>query len=651
MCGIVGFTNLEQRIKKDYFKNLITEMANTLISRGPDDMGVWINDNNTFALGFRRLSIIDLSPTGNQPMMSKDGRYVIVFNGEVYNYRNLKNELTKAGHGFIGSSDTEVMLAAITEWGVVESAKRFNGMFAYAVWDQEKRRLSLIRDRIGIKPLYYSKQGSVLLFGSSIKPLELYPFINFTIDQDALSLYLKYGYIPAPYSIYKEIKKVMPGTILNIDIEKPGKDIEAITYWSTKNVVESGLKYPFVGTQEDAILELERILKRSIKDRMAADVPLGAFLSGGIDSSLVTALMQSQSNKQVKTFTIGFNIPGYNEAEFAKQVSEHLKTDHTELYINPDEVLDVIPLIPSMYDEPFADSSQIPTYLVAKMAKKKVTVCLSGDGGDELFGGYNRYYWLPKIWNKLKYVPNILRKTSNNFFTSLNDLDWSKMYKMFGADINSSRSYEKFKYRLNMLATSFRYNNPYEMYDTFGSICMNPDSITKATGFPKTIINSKETWPEFNDIIQWAMYIDLNRYLPDDGLTKLDRAGMAVSLESRGPLLDDHRVVEFAWTLPVSMKLNGKTNKWILRQVLYKHIPKTLMDRPKMGFMMPLAQWLRGPLVPWAEDLLYSQSFKHNDYLKSDVIYKYWDEHKSGKQNWHNQLWAILIFQAWRESR
>jgi len=651
MCGIVGFTNLEQRIKKDYFKNLITEMANTLISRGPDDMGVWINDNNTFALGFRRLSIIDLSPTGNQPMMSKDGRYVIVFNGEVYNYRNLKNELTKAGHGFIGSSDTEVMLAAITEWGVVESAKRFNGMFAYAVWDQEKRRLSLIRDRIGIKPLYYSKQGSVLLFGSSIKPLELYPFINFTIDQDALSLYLKYGYIPAPYSIYKEIKKVMPGTILNIDIEKPGKDIEAITYWSTKNVVESGLKYPFVGTQEDAILELERILKRSIKDRMAADVPLGAFLSGGIDSSLVTALMQSQSNKQVKTFTIGFNIPGYNEAEFAKQVSEHLKTDHTELYINPDEVLDVIPLIPSMYDEPFADSSQIPTYLVAKMAKKKVTVCLSGDGGDELFGGYNRYYWLPKIWNKLKYVPNILRKTSNNFFTSLNDLDWSKMYKMFGADINSSRSYEKFKYRLNMLATSFRYNNPYEMYDTFGSICMNPDSITKATGFPKTIINSKETWPEFNDIIQWAMYIDLNRYLPDDGLTKLDRAGMAVSLESRVPLLDDHRVVEFAWTLPVSMKLNGKTNKWILRQVLYKHIPKTLMDRPKMGFMMPLAQWLRGPLVPWAEDLLYSQSFKHNDYLKSDVIYKYWDEHKSGKQNWHNQLWAILIFQAWRESR
>ncbi|MBN1312454.1 MAG: asparagine synthase (glutamine-hydrolyzing) [Anaerolineae bacterium] len=646
MCGITGYLDTTRQTKTEDLEAIAARMADTIVHRGPDDSGVWASAQDGVALGFRRLAIIDLSPAGHQPMISEDGRYVIVFNGEVYNFESLRRELDGLGYSFRGRSDTEVMLASFSQWGIEAASRRFVGMFAFALWDRQEHRLYLVRDRIGIKPLYYGWADKIFLFGSELKTLRTHPAFQNNIDRGALTLYMRHNYIPAPYSIYQDIKKLAPGTILSIDAA--GGESTITPYWSAHDAAAGGVVDPFTGPVDEAIEQLDALLRDAIALRMIADVPLGAFLSGGIDSSTVVALMQAQSMRPVKTFSIGFHEEIYNEARHAKAIAQHLGTEHNELYVTPEEAMDVIPRLPALYDEPFADSSQVPTFLVSELARRHVTVSLSGDGGDELFTGYDRYAIGRDIWGKIGWMPGVMRGLLAKGLTALQPPAWDALLKPvpallpYGARIRTGE-------RFHRLAEILQVGQSQAMYLGLISHFQQPASMVVGGAEPTTIAGDFARWNHLPDFTMQMMYLDLITYLPDDILTKVDRASMGVSLEARVPLLD-HRVVEFAWRLPLSMKVRNNSSKWLLRQVLYRYVPKELIERPKMGFGVPIGRWMRGPLRDWSEALLDERRLREEGYFEPQPVRKLWQEHLDETHNHEYRLWDILMFQSWLEA-
>jgi asparagine synthase (glutamine-hydrolysing) len=651
MCGIAGFLDLRRERGDAELQGIVTDMADALRHRGPDDDGAWVDAETGVALGFRRLAIIDLSPHGAQPMVSADGRYVLVFNGELYNFRDLRQQLERApGVRFRGHSDTEVLVEAIAHWGLQESLPRLNGMYAFAVWDRRERRLHLVRDRLGEKPLYYGWAGQTFLFGSELQALRAYPGFDGEIDRGALALYLRLSCVPAPYSIYRGIAKPPPGTMLTLDSERAGALPAPVAYWSARTVAEQGAREPLRGSAADAVPALDTLLRDAVRLRMEADVPLGAFLSGGIDSSTVVALMQAQSALPIKTFTIGFHEAAYDEAAHARAVAEHLGTDHTELYVAPDDALATIPRLPTLYDEPFSDPSQIPTFLVAELARRQVTVALSGDGGDELFAGYNRYFWGRSIWQKFGWLPPALRSAGVAALTWLSPQAWEVVFERMGPLLPASVRPRNPGDKLHKLAEILAADQAEAMYLGLVSHWKDPVALVYGAAEPRTMLTDRGAWPRLPDFTQRMMYLDTVTYLPDDILTKVDRASMAVSLEARVPLLD-HRVVEFAWRVPLNWKIRRGQGKWLLRQVLHRYVPAELVDRPKMGFGVPIATWLRGPLRDWAAALLDERRLRHEGLLNPAPIQTKWLEHQSGQRNWQYYLWDVLMFQAWLEER
>ncbi|MGH8559847.1 MAG: asparagine synthase (glutamine-hydrolyzing) [Methylococcales bacterium] len=642
MCGFTGFRS--RHVAADYHE-IAMRMAETIAHRGPDDAGIWFDADTGMALAHRRLSILDLSSAGHQPMLSVCERYIIVFNGEIYNHLDLRKDLGRRGKIWKGRSDTETLLAAIAVWGIDCALKKCVGMFAFALWDREAQLLTLARDRLGEKPLYFGRQNEAFLFGSELKALRAHPAFLGEVDRDALALYLRYNYIPAPYSIYKGIHKLPPGSYLLVNT---ALNTEIRTYWSANDIAESGQSNLFTGSETEAKEELELLLTQSIRSQMTADVPLGAFLSGGVDSSAVVALMRMQSSRPVKTFTIGFREESYNEGEYAHAVAKHLGTEHTELYVSPEQAMSVIPMLPHIYDEPFADSSQIPTWLVSKLAREQVTVSLSGDGGDELFGGYNRYFLGPAIWNKLDLLPLSLRTTMARVMTGISPDRWNagmgKIAPLVPAKLRFGNPGDK----LHKLAGVLRSQSPENLYLGLVSLWEEPATVVLASREPITVLTDRNQWPELPDFIQYMMALDMLTYLPDDILVKVDRAAMSLSLETRVPFLD-HRIVEFAWRLPLSMKIQNGQGKHLLRQVLYKYVPKSLIERPKMGFGMPLDSWLRGPLREWADALLDENRLNRESFFDPIPIRKKWLEHLSGQRNWQYHLWGVLMFQIWLE--
>jgi asparagine synthase (glutamine-hydrolysing) len=636
MCGIAGFLGY-RHLQENAILATVRRMGEAIRHRGPDDSGVWTDEAAQVALVHRRLSILDLSPAGHQPMVSASGRYVMVFNGEIYNHLDLRAELEKVGTGgtaamrWRGHSDTETLLAGIDAWGVEATLKRSVGMFALALWDREARALYLARDRMGEKPLYYGWQRGVFLFGSELKALKAHSAFDGEIDRDAIALQMRHNYIPAPYSIYRGIRKLLPGHVLRLTGLRDGDEGAPRPYWSFAQGVEQGRADPFRGTDAEAVEALDGLLRAAVAGQMVADVPLGAFLSGGVDSSTVVALMQAQSARPVKTFTIGFNEAGYNEAEHAKAVARHLSTEHTELYVTPRQALDVIPRLPSLYDEPFSDSSQIPTFLVSEMTRQHVTVSLSGDGGDELFGGYGRYQkavrWRVRIPTGLGVLKAWAGKAAlicGAFDQRRTEL-WQQVHDLF----------------LAKSAAGF--------YLPRVSHWKRPDSLVLGGREAVTAFTDPDRALPASDFFHDMMALDTVAYLPDDILVKVDRAAMAVSLETRVPMLD-HRIVEFAWRLPLSMKMRQGEGKWVLRQVLHKYVPRELIERPKMGFGVPIDSWLRGSLREWAETLLDESRLRREGFLNSGPIRQKWAEHLAGTRNWQYYLWDVLMFQAWLEA-
>jgi len=649
MCGITGFWDQSHLIAEAELAPLVERMADQIRHRGPDDSGIWRQPESGLALGFRRLAIIDLTPAGHQPMLSPSGRYVMVYNGEVYNFGEMRDELEALGFSFRGTSDTEVMLGAIEAWGIEKAIQRFNGMFAIALWDREEKTLTLIRDRLGIKPLYYGWCGRTLLFGSELKALRVHPAFRDEIDRDALASYLRHNYIPAPHSIYKAIHKLPPGSYLTI---RNGEALQAgqiVAYWSARDAVERGQADPFDGSEQDAIEDFDALLRRSINLRMIADVPLGAFLSGGVDSSTVVALMQTQSDIPVQTFSIGFYEPGYNEAHHAKAAAEHLSTKHTEWYITPEETRQVIPLLPTLFDEPFADSSQIPTYLVSKLARQHVTVSLSGDGGDELFGGYNRYFMANQIWRRVGWMPLAARKALARAMLAAPSVAWNGFFQLAGRLFSDLRDLPIPDEKAQKLAEVISVPSFEAVYLNLVSHWKDPSSIVVGGAEPATLLLDRSRWADVPTLTEQMMYVDLMTYLPDDILAKVDRASMGVSLEVRAPFLDDHKVVEFVSRLPLNLKVRDGAGKWILRQVLYRYVPRELIERPKMGFGVPIDYWLRDPLRDWAEEYLSVDRLQREGYFDPTPIRQKWQEHLSGRRNWQYYLWDILMFQTWLE--
>ncbi len=645
MCGIVGFWSAEE-LQAEAAQGVVKKMNACLRHRGPDDEGVWIDPSSGMVLAHRRLSIIDLSPAGHQPMVSHCGRFVLIFNGEVYNHREIRTELERAGtvSHWRGHSDTETLLAALANWGVPQTLRRIDGMFAFALWDRVERTLWLARDRMGEKPLYYGRIGEIFLFGSELKALRVHPAWCADIDRDVLCLYLRHGYIPAPWSIYKGVYKVPPAHY--VVVRDGGKMLsEPYCYWDIRKVAEEGIQNPLPDTPELIDL-LEVRLRDAVTSRMEADVPLGAFLSGGIDSSTVVALMQASASFPVRTFTIGFYEPGYNEAEHAKRVARYLGTDHTELYVTPDEARDVIPKIPEMWDEPFSDPSQIPTFLLAKLTRRHVTVSLSGDGGDELFGGYDRYVVAARLLKYRNVLPTAARKLVGAFLENVFSAD----SVIVSSISNRSRVAKKVVRRTQGLAQILRAGSPEEVYRWLVSRWKFPDDIIMGAKEPETIFQKSNAWPDQSTFLHRIMWLDQITYLPDDILVKVDRASMAVSLESRAPFLD-HRLVEFSWRVPLAAKMRDGEGKWVIKQVLYRYVPKELVDRPKQGFGVPLEHWLRGPLRAWAESLLDERRLREEGFFKPERIRRLWEQHLAGVQDWQYYLWDVLMFQAWLEAQ
>lgn len=622
-------------------------MASRIAHRGPDDTGVWSDVDAGIALAHRRLAIVDLSAAGHQPMLSASGRWVLVYNGEVYNHLELRKQLesTGAAPNWRGHSDTESLLACIEAWGVDETLKRSVGMFALALWDGRERALWLARDRIGEKPLYYGWQGDTFLFGSELKALRAHPTFQTAVDRGALALLLRHNFVPGPYSIYQGIHKLPPGTWMKLGAGQ--RDVQPVRYWSLAEVAERGAANPFTGSDVEALDALERVMGNAVRGQMMADVPLGAMLSGGIDSTLVTALMQARSSRPVRTFTIGFHEKEYDEAGYAHAIAAHLGTEHTELFLTANDALALIPQMPAMYDEPFADSSQLPTHLVMQLARRHVTVALSGDAGDEFFGGYNRYLLGPKAWRRIGWMPPLVRRGLGRALTALPAATLNRWAGPLSARAGIALPGDK-AHKLGM-----RLRAQQTMDDLFVSLVCEwsgAGDIVRHTTIPPNLLDQRERWPRLADPVARMMALDALTYLPDDILVKVDRAAMAVSLETRAPFLD-RDVIEFAWTLPMAMKLREGKGKWILRQLLDRHVPRELIERPKQGFGIPLDGWLRGPLREWAETLLAEDRLRHEGYFDLKSIRHTWERHVRGEASFGHRLWSVLMFQAWLDAQ
>lgn len=644
MCGITGFIATRSL---DY-TSLLDTMVSKMNHRGPDSNGIWFDENLKIGLGHARLSIVDLSQAGHQPMKSNSGRYLIVFNGEIYNHLILRKFLNENYHiNWKGTSDTETILAGIENWGLEKTIENCIGMFAIAVLDTEEETLTLIRDRMGEKPLYYGWVNESFVFASELNPIKSFPLFNNQINRNAIALFLQHAAIPEPYSIYENIYKLESGSSIKIDI-KSGS-IEKEQYWSTQLKANEAASSTTNLSPENAVKQLEELLTDAVGLQMTADVPLGAFLSGGVDSSAIVALLQAQSETKINTFSIGFEQKEYNEAEYAKKVAKHIGTNHYETYISAKDVLEIVPQIPIIYSEPFSESSQIPTYLVSKIAKQKVTVSLSGDAGDELFCGYSRYQLANKSWNKISNVPLPLRNVLASGIQSLPH----RFLKTVLLPLNGKK--DKNGIAINVVdkllkaSDLLKFKNRKEFY--------NKGFMTHNLNANNWVLNSEKTETLFeNNNIEIENYFaemmatDLVTYLPNNNLAKVDRAAMANSLETRVPFLD-HRIVEFALSLPMEYKIRNGVDKWVLREVLYKYVPKSLIERPKMGFAVPLAFWLRGPLKDWCENLLNQKRLDEEGFFNSKIIRTKWQEHLSGKRNWENQLWDVIVFQSWLDEQ
>lgn len=652
MCGLVGFMGGRWASGGGQLPALLREMAAAIAHRGPDHSDHWIDDESHVGLAHTRLAIVELSPAGDQPMASPSGRYIIVYNGEIYNHMDLRRQLQEEGRSFEwrGHADTETLLAATEAWGIAGALQRSIGMFAFALWDRRDKELILARDRLGEKPLYYGWQGegqdAAFLFGSELKALARHPSFRSEVNREALSLFMRHGYVPAPHSIYQGVMKLEPGCYLTLARNSLEPTIKR--YWSGAEIARAGVAQPLEMGPEEAVEELDRLLTHAVGRQLMADVPLGAFLSGGVDSSTVVALMQAQSSRPVRTFSIGFHEEAYNEARHAKAVAAHLGTDHTEMYVTHNEAMDVIPRLPDIYDEPFADSSQIPTQLVSRLARQHVTVSLSGDGGDELFGGYDRYKLTSNFWRRLSRVPPPLRKALARGLTSLSPRTWnavaSTMSPILPASARMSLPGDKIHKGAGVLAS----RSVDELYHGLVSVWRDPASLVIGGTEPSTVLTGYRPSLEGLTPIERMMALDMLSYMPDDILVKVDRAAMSVSLETRVPFLD-HRVVEFAWRLPMAYKIRAGQTKWALRQVLYRHVPKPLIERPKMGFGVPVGDWLRGGLRDWAENLLDEDKLKRQGYFRPEQIRRMWRAHLEGHVNEQYRLWIVLMFQAWLE--
>ena len=645
MCGFTGYIR-RGGFREEQARVTATAMAAVIAHRGPDDSGVWVDGKAGIALAHQRLSVLELSRAGHQPMISHSGRFVVVYNGEIYNHLELREKLKRGT--WRGHSDTETLLAAIDAWGVLATLKKCVGMFAFALWDRKTHILTLARDRLGEKPLYYGWQGKTFFFGSELKALNAHPEFLGEVDRKALTLSLLFSCVPGSYSIYEGVYKLPPGAF--IDIHGDGDLPEPSAYWSLAETVASAKSAPFRGDETAAATDLEACLKESVAGQMVADVPVGVFLSGGVDSSVVTALMQAQSSRAVRTFSIGFNYDGYNEARYAKAVARYLGTEHTEFYVTSKDALEFVPQLPALYDEPFADSSQIPTALVSKLARQHVTVALSGDGGDELFGGYYRYLWSGRIWDKVKLLPFPLRRTIGHALLTVPRERLHSLMNVLLHLFSISRTPVTAGDRLHRWAIRLsEVKNLDDLYWSLIFVWRNVAEVVVGSGNALAEAREITSCPQQLAHAERMMFLDTMTYLPDDILTKVDRAAMGVSLETRVPLLD-HRVVAFAWRLPLSMKIRNGQSKWILRKVLYKYVPQELIERPKMGFGVPLDLWLRGPLRDWAEALMDETRLRREGFFHPAPIRKKWREHLCGEHNWAYYLWCVLMFQAWLEA-
>jgi asparagine synthase (glutamine-hydrolysing) len=681
MCGFCGFITTDATFLTRA-ESVATSMALAMQHRGPDDSGAWADVSAGIAFGFRRLSILDLSNAGHQPMHSASGRFVMTFNGEIYNHTDLRDllsatQLGESAQPWRGHSDSETLLACFEAWGLEETLQKTVGMFAIALWDTQTRTLHLARDRFGEKPLYYgwattaSTATPAFVFGSELKALRAYPGFANPVSREALALYMRFTYVPAPYSIYQNIFKLEPGCMLSISsnnseavppsapLRPPAVQggLRMHRWWSLASVVEGGTQNQ-ISSEKEALETLEQRLKDAVRVQSLADVPLGAFLSGGMDSSCIVALMQAQSSRPVKTFTVGFEEAGFDESPHARAVAEYLGTEHNELFVSAKQAQAVIADLPTIYDEPFADSSQIPTHLVCKAAHQQVTVALSGDAGDELFGGYNRYFWGPRIWSRLAWLPFPARQALGAAIRAVPTSGWDFLSRPVNALLPASKNFARAGDRAHKLAARLGdVHNLDELYNSLVSEWQYPDQVVKGAGgqadgfLRESSLMLSDPWPSAGaeqDQLR-MMYRDSMTYLPDDILCKVDRAAMATSLETRVPFLD-HRVAELAWQLPLNMKIRNGQGKWALRQVLYKYVPKELIDRPKAGFAIPVGQWLRGPLKDWADALLDENRLEVEGYLYPKPIRNKWVQHLSGRFDHTPSLWAVLMFQSWLES-
>ncbi len=644
MCGLAGFWDFKANTSKTELLAIGQKMGKAISHRGPDSEGGWCDESLGLSFSHLRLAIVDLSEAGHQPMVSRSGRSVIVYNGEIYNASELRELLSAEGCHFRGHSDTEVILEACERWGVETTCQKLIGMFAFVFWDQKTQQLFLARDRLGIKPLYWGFNQGILFFGSQLKSFKAHPKFKPEIDKEALTSYFRFGYVPTPLSIFKNIQKLSPGSILSVDRTQKTHEFR---FWDLQNVIIRGKEKQSktVGNDETLIEELDLLLRDAVKRRMITDVPFGAFLSGGVDSSTVVALMQAQSDRPIKTFTIGFHEADYDEAKHAARVAKHLGTEHHELYLALNEAQTIIPDIPNWCDEPFADASQIPTYLISKLARQHVTVSLSGDGGDELFAGYNRYFVGQTFWQRIKKLPYWLRYLSACSIRQFSPNRWDSIAKIVPNRFRPRLMGDKAHKLADILAVP----NGAVFYKNLVSFWEEPAKLVLGGNEPMLYPwNLDAVFKHSSEFVESMQMMDTLTYLPDDILTKVDRASMAVGLEARVPLLD-HRVVEFAYSLPMNVKIRNGQGKWLLRQVLNKYVPHHLIDRPKMGFGVPIDHWLRGSLREWAEHLLSLHRLESEGILNSKPIRQRWSEHLSGRKNWQHSLWSVLMFQAWQE--
>jgi asparagine synthase (glutamine-hydrolysing) len=644
MCGIAGIYN--PKLSNSDRENLVRKMAEALKHRGPDAQGIWSNAKD-LSLAHRRLSILDLSEAGAQPMKSKSERYIIVFNGEIYNFQDLRKNLETTGHKFRGHSDTEVLLALIDDLGPVAAIQKCVGMFAIAVWDQREQELYLLRDRLGEKPLYYGWIGDSFIFASELKPFMLYRKQDLHLNRQAIALYMEHNYIPAPHSIFLEIKKLEAAHWIQLKPQSGPQSIRTLPYWALSERIHQLRKHgsdSHIESEEEILESFETNLKKTIARQMVADVPLGAFLSGGLDSSSVVALMQAQSSRKVRTFTIGFHEKEFNEASEEKKIAAHLGTDHTEMFVTPQDSLDVVPHLAEIYDEPFADSSQIPTSLLARLTRQHVVVSLSGDGGDELMAGYNRYNWSQKLSALTEPMPHAARAIVSQIATSISEENWSRASSLVMWALPENKKMKHFGQKVHKLASFLGAKDQVDVYKKLIKHPWPGMPVLRAENAENESLN-KSLIEDFSGI-ESMMYSDAMTYLPDDILVKVDRATMAASLESRTPFLD-HEWVEYIWTLPLSIKIREGQGKWILRKTLEKYVPRELFERPKSGFAAPIGKWMRHELRDWCEELLDEKRLREEGLLNVSLIRQMWQEHLDEKKNWQYQLWNVLMLEAW----